>query len=137
MASRVQSTVRGNPPGCTERLSRGRLRVRREADNEETEEEGFYDSDYDREDADRENRFWDNEEDGGPRDMEISPKLQQPAERPASRAGSENGKRRGIEEPTEQPDLDIIRNSVSPPQNKKHKETYGYILSYSNCGTTK
>jgi hypothetical protein len=87
----------------------------READNEETEEEGFYDSEYDQNDADRENRFWDNEEEGGPRDMEINPKLQPAAERPASRAGSENGKRRRIEEPTEQIDLDIIRNSVSPP----------------------
>ncbi len=77
----------------------------READNEETEEEGFYDTEYDREDAERENRFWDNEEYVGPRDIEVNPNLQQPAERPASRAGSENGKRRRIEDQAEQPDL--------------------------------
>ncbi len=69
----------------------------READNEETEKEGFYNSDYDQEYEDRENRFWDNEDDRGPWDMEINPKLQQQVERPSSRAGSENGKRRRIE----------------------------------------
>ncbi len=72
-----------------------------EADNEETEEEVNYDSEYDKEDEDRENRFWDNEDDGGPSNMEINPKLQQQVERPSSRTGSENGKRRRIEEPTE------------------------------------
>ena len=115
MASRLQSTAGRYPRGSLKDYEEEDCGSGREADNEETEEEGFYDSEYDQNDADRENGFWDNEEDGGTKDMEINPKLQQPVERPASRAGSENGKRRRIEEPTEQPDLDIIRNSVSPP----------------------
>jgi hypothetical protein len=61
-----------------------------EADNEETEEDGNYDSEYELEDEDRENRFFDNDEDEGPMDIDINPKLQQQVERPSSRADSEN-----------------------------------------------
>jgi hypothetical protein len=57
--------------------------------------------------------------------MEINPKLQQLVERPSSRAGNENGKHRRIEEPTEQPDLDIIRNSVSPPRTRSTRRLMG------------
>ncbi len=115
LASKLQSNAGRDPRGTLKDYEEEDCGSGREADKEETEEEGFCDNEYDQEDADRENRFWDNEEYGGPRDVEIIPKLQQPAERPASRAGSESGKRRRIEEPTEQPDFDKIRNSVSPP----------------------
>jgi hypothetical protein len=58
-------------------------------------------------------------------DMEINHKVRQQVERPSSRAVSENGKRRIIEEPTEQPDLDIIRNSVSPPRTRAARRLMG------------
>ncbi len=76
-------------------------------------------------DEDGENIFFDNGDDNGPIDMDINPKLRQQVERPSSRAGSENGKRRRIEEPTEQPDLDIIRNSVSPPRTRTTRRLMG------------
>jgi hypothetical protein len=43
-----------------------------EADNEETEEEGNYKSEYDQDDEDREKRFFDHDDDGGPMDMGIN-----------------------------------------------------------------
>ncbi len=46
-----------------------------EADNEGTEEEGDYTSEYDQEDEDRENNFWDNEADNDTRDMDINPNM--------------------------------------------------------------
>ncbi len=55
-------------------------------------------------------------------DMEIIPKLRQQVDRPSSRAGSENGKRIRTEEPTKGPDLDIIRNSVSPPEQEPQED---------------
>jgi hypothetical protein len=64
-----------------------------EADNEETEEEG----DYDQDDEDRENRFFHDNADDGPRDMEVSLHEEMQIERPSSRAGCENGKRRRVE----------------------------------------
>ena len=62
--------------------------------------------------------FFHDKADDGPRDMEVSLHEEMQIERPSSRAGTENGKRRRIEEPTEQPDLEIISNSVNPPRTR-------------------
>ncbi len=111
---RIQSTARKTPRGVKD-YEEEDWGSGTEADNEEKEEEGDYDSEYDQEDKGK-IYFFDNDDDDGPMYMEINPKLQQQVERLLSRTGCENGKRRRIEEPTEQPDLDIIRNSVSPPR---------------------
>ncbi len=67
-----------------------------EADNKETEEDGEYNSEYDQEDENRENRFFDNDEDDGPMYIKINPKFQQQVERPSSRAGKKMENAEGL-----------------------------------------
>ncbi len=59
--------------------------------------------------------------------MKINPKLQQQVEQPSSRAGSENGKRKRIEESTEQPDLDVVRTSVSPTEPEPQGDLWEFL----------
>ncbi len=55
MACRVQSTAGRSPRVALKDYEEEDFGSGREADNEETEEEGFYNRDYDQEDEDREN----------------------------------------------------------------------------------
>ncbi len=58
----------------------------------------------------------------------MNTNLRQQVERPSSSAESENGKRRRIEVPAEQPDLDIIRNSVSPPEQEPQEDSWEFPI---------
>ncbi len=60
--------------------------------------------------------------------MKINSKSQQQVERPSSRAGSENEKHRRVEEPTEQTDIYIIRNSVSPPEQEPREDLWEFPI---------